>query len=391
MLRLTILVVLVTACAALGAPASAQGAEPYLADLQGPTNMAFAPDGRLFFVEQATGQVRVVASDGALDPDPIAAFPVGPGSETGLLGIALHPGFDEGEPWIYLYLTEPGTGMNVLVRVREQGGDAQRLLETVPGTNAYHNGGDLLFAGDGLLYVTVGDAHESARAQQPEDPGGKVLRLTDTGAPAPGNPFGDDNPAFTMGHRNSFGICEDDDGVLWATDNGPDSDDEVNRLEAGGNYGWPDALGVAGDARFIDPVAVIAEPPALTGCAWWDGSLFVGSYNDGQVRRVDRATGAAEVFARFGAGVTDLQVGPDGRLYVATANAIWRLAPGTDATEGPGPAIDSGGGVPARTWIALVAAAILLGALVVRVAAGRRLRDREADGPRPGVKPASDA
>ena len=362
--------------------ASAQRAEPYVAGLEQPTNMAFAPDGRLFFTEQATGQVRIVAPDGTLGDDPFARFPVGAGFETGLLGLALHPRFDDGEPWVYLYLTDPGPGMNVIGRVRadgDRGGTFERLRETVPGTNAYHNGGDLLFGPDDRLYATVGEAHESARAQDVDDPGGKVLRLTDLGDAAPGNPFGADNPAYSMGHRNSFGICADDAGTLWATENGPDRDDEVNHLEPGGNYGWPEVLGTDGDGQFVDPVAVLESPVALTGCAWWDGELYVGSFNDGRVRHVDVATGKMEVFARFGAGVTDLQVGPDGLLYVATADAIWRIPPGTEATDGPGAEID-GTEIPARTWIALGAAAVLAVALVVRIVAGRRSRAATAGG-----------
>ena len=372
------------AIAAWGAAgtASAHGAEPYVAGLDQPTNMAFAPDGRLFLTEQATGQVRIVEADGTLREAPFAEFPVGSSFETGLLGIALHPDFDAGEPYLYLYLTEPGPGMNVIGRVRADGdtaGGFERLRETVPGANAYHNGGDLLFGPDGRLYATVGEAHESARAQDVDDPGGKVLRLTDRAEPAPGNPFGEGTPAFTMGHRNSFGICLDEAGTIWETENGPDRDDEVNRLEAGGNYGWPVVLGPDGDGQFVDPVAVLADPVALTGCAWWQGSLYVGSYNDGRVRRVDVGSGDMAVFARFGAGVTDLQVGPDGWLYVATANAIWRIAPGTEATDGPGEEIDEGTSIPARTWVALGAAVVLAVALVVRIAAGRRLRRAAAE------------
>jgi quinoprotein glucose dehydrogenase len=382
--RRTALIALLLGALAGVAPALAQEAEPYVAGLQGPTNMAFAPDGRLFFVEQATGHVRVVNAGGTLADEPFASFPVGPGPETGLLGIALHPRFEDGEPWVYLYLTDPGPGMNAVVRVGAAGnkaqGEPERLLETVPGTNAYHNGGDLLFGSDDNLYVTVGDAHESGRAQDLADLGGKVLRLTDTGAPAPGNPFGDDNAAFTLGHRNAFGICEDAGGTPWITENGPDRDDEVNRLEAGGNYGWPEALGDEGDEPFIRPIAVWEDPVAVTGCAWWEGDLFAGAHNDGRVYRVDPASGETQIFARFGAGVTDLQVGPDGWLYVSTDDAIWRLAPGARPADGPGEPIDDAG-IPARTWVAVGAALVLAVALVVRVIAGRRLRDDGAPEP----------
>lgn len=374
-------------------PATDVPAEPWLAGLAFPTNMAEAEDGRLFFTEKATGAVRVVSADGVLDPRPVLTLGVSSTGETGLLGIALHPDFTQGSPWLYLYLSDPADGMNRLVRARV--GDDGRartpepLLTTVPATNEYHNGGDLLIGADRMLYVAVGEAHEPARAQDPDDVGGKVLRLDLAGEPAPGNPLGDANPVFTTGHRNSFGLCVDPaTGDVWETENGPDVDDEVNRLTAGGNYGWPEVTGNSG-GRFDDPVAVFPTTVALTGCAWWHGELLVGSWNDGRVRRIDAETGAAaEVFA-FPAGVTDVLVGRDGALYVATADAIWRLgpsgspvAPTTSGSLGPAPMP-----TPADTgdrrvgWVALVAAVVLAAGLVARVAAGRALRSAEDDAP----------
>jgi len=116
--RLPLAALVATAAWGAAGTASAQGAEPYVAGLDQPTNMAFALDGRLFLTEQATGQVRIVESDGTLREAPFATFPVGSSFETGLLGIAVHPDFDAGEPYLYLYLTEPGPGMNVIGRVR---------------------------------------------------------------------------------------------------------------------------------------------------------------------------------------------------------------------------------------------------------------------------------
>ncbi len=372
--------------------------EPWLGGLAFPTNMAFADDGRLFFTEKATGAVRVVSADGDLDPDPVLVLGVSSSGETGLLGIVLHPGFTRGEPWMYLYLSDPADGMNRLVRVAidDDGGSGapDALLTTVPATNAYHNGGDLLFGPDGMLYVAVGEAHERDRAQDPNDVGGKVLRLSPEGDPAPGNPFGDGNPAYTLGHRNSFGLCVDPaTGDLWATENGPDVDDEVNRLDAGANYGWPEATGDSG-GRFADPVVVFPDTVALTGCAWWQGELLVGSWNDGSVRRIDTIRGAATEVFGFPAGVTDVLVGPDDALYVATADAIWRMAaapPGAPASAstptslGPDPMPTPQEDGSQRTgWIAIIAAVIIAGGLVARLVAGRSLRsagdETDADG-----------
>ena len=362
----------------------AQPAGPWLGGLDFPTNMAFAPDGRLFFTEKETGLVRVVSPDGTLRAAPFASFDVLTAGETGLLGIALHPRFDEGEPWMYLYVSGADE-MNRVVRVRADGqtaGEPEVLLETVPAANAYHNGGDLLFGADGMLYVSVGEAHESSRAQDIADLGGKVLRLTPEGEPAAGNPFGAQVAAYTIGHRNSFGLCEEPgSGTIWETENGPGSDDEVNRLEAGGNYGWPVLTGSDGDGQYVDPVTVFEDTIAITGCAWLGGVLYVGSYNDGAVRIVDPADGEVRGFGTFGAGVTDLQAGPDGALYVATADAIWRLGRAGDAAPGmpaePPPLPPEPG--DARRWIAIAAAAALAVGLGWRLLAGRRLRASSSD------------
>jgi glucose/arabinose dehydrogenase len=371
--RLLPALLLVLALAPL--PARAQTPTRWLA-ADFPTNMAFAPDGRLFYLEKDTGQVRVVSAAGDLLPTPFATFDVGSLGETGLLGIALDPGFDSGRPWVVLYLSDAVTGRNELLRVRADGdvGTRVQVLQTfLPTAGIYHNGGDLLFAADGDLYVTVGEAHDSGRAQDTNDVGGKVLRFTADGAPAPGNPFGPGNPVFTDGHRNSFGLCQDPGtGEIWETENGPDVNDEVNRLVAGADYGWPVVTGDSG-GRFQDPVAVFHDTVALTGCAWWHGALYVGSYNDGLVRRIDTTTGAATPVASFPSGVTDLAVGPDGDLYVAAQDGIYRL---TSASAAPGaPVIPATGhGASARTWIAALAIVVLAFGLALRAWGGHRLR-----------------
>jgi glucose/arabinose dehydrogenase len=352
----------------------------FLSDLDFPTNMAFAPDGRLFFTEKDTGNVRV-ANDG----------------ETGMLGVALDPAFER-EPWVYVYFSDAASGNNVLVRVRDEGGRAgarQTLGSFLPWAAGYHNGGDLLFGADRKLYVAVGEAHDPERAQDPRDVGGKILRLSPDGSIPPDNPIAG-SPAFTIGHRNSFGLClEPDSGDIWETENGPDVDDEVNVLRAGANYGWPEVTGDSG-GRFEDPVAIFPSPEALTGCAVWRGDLWFGAANTGAVYRmpVDRRGVAPQQAAGFDAPVIDVAVGPDDALYVATASAIVRLtddepaptrsASPTDGANGEpteaGPVVmpereGSGGGASAA--VPIVAAAILAAALWVRMRAGRALRSSE--------------
>ena len=170
-------------------------------------------------------------------------------------------------------------------------GPPQVLMEGLGSQNRYHNGGALVFGADGMLYVTVGESHEPSFAQDPNSIGGKVLRLAPDGSVPPDNPIAG-NPLFTLGHRNSFGICLDPaTGDLWETENGPTSDDEINLLRAGGNYGWPDVMGSGGPAGTIDPVVDHVQEIAPTGCAVWRGALYYGSYLDGAIRRLDLPPG----------------------------------------------------------------------------------------------------
>jgi glucose/arabinose dehydrogenase len=369
--------------------------EPLLEGLEFPTNMAFAPDGRLFFTEKNTGSVRIV-QDGEVLADPFVTLPVVPDAERGLLGIAIDPNFTQ-DPWVYLYLSDATDGMNRLVRVRAErnrGGQPQALLTGLDSAAGYHNGGDLVFGIDGKLFGSLGEAHDAERAQDPDDLGGKVVRLSPDGSVPADNPFGPDNPVWSYGHRNSFGLCVDPDtGELWETENGPDVDDEVNLIEAGANYGWPQVTGRAGGDAFTQPVVVFPDTIAVTGCAVVEGDLYFGSF-DGQLWRLragDRATGDVRAVASFPAGVTDVAQGPDGLLYVATSDTIWTLAPlgSTDLPSSPtsapataGPASPSATGVPAdsddgssaRNLIAIGAGIALAVGLGIRFAAGRRLR-----------------
>ena len=345
---------------------------------QDPVSMAWTPDGtRLFFDEQATGDIRVAMPDGTILPEPFAHLDVDTGSsETGLLGIAIDPGFPA-RPFIYVYFSDPALGINRLARFRADGdvadGPPQVLLDGLVTANRYHNGGDLVFGDDGMLYVTIGESHQRNLAQDTASIGGKVLRLLPDGSipsddPIPGNPL------FTLGHRNSFGICVDvATGDLWETENGPTSDDEVNLLRAGGNYGWPQVMGTGGPEGTIDPVIDHVQEIAPTGCAVWRGDLYYGSYLDGAIRRLDLPPGPSPqpvAVALIGEPVYDLVVGPDDRLYVASSSGIWRMdAPPSGSVSVPPPQ----GVSPSTPWWGW--AAVVAGAAIA-VVLGWRLRRR---------------
>jgi glucose/arabinose dehydrogenase len=312
--------------------------EPWLSGLRFPVNMAWAADGTLFFAEKELGNVRMVA-DGELAAESVAHVDVTVAFETGLLGIAIDPRWPD-EPWLYLYYSDPADGMNRLIRVRVEDGrevDRETLLDGLPTAAAYHNGGEMVFGADGMLYLTVGDAHEGERAQDPEDIGGKILRLTPDGEVPADNPIAG-TLTFTLGHRNAFGLCVDPaSGALWETENG-EPVEELNRLVAGGNYGWPVGQGSLDDDRYRDPVTTLDEA-APTGCAVWGGAVYFGTYSRGELLRwpLEGAARRVEVVARFGEPVYDVSVAPDDRLYISTGDTIWRLdgPPEPAGTVGP--------------------------------------------------------
>ena len=388
------------ACAAapgLGTAATDLTLEPVATGLAFPTNLAFLRDGTIVYGEKDTGRIRLLSPDGT---DRVAArLPVLGGAERGLLGLAVHPRFPE-EPWLYVYYSDAPSARNVLVRVRLVGGRGEgreTLLQLLPAVSGYHNGGDLAFGLDGMLYVSTGEAHEPARARDPDDLGGKVLRLAPDGSVPPDNPF-PGSPVYTLGHRNSFGLCVNPGtGDVWETENGPDRDDEVNLLRPGGDHGWPAVLGPGGGPGFVDPEIVFPQVIVPTGCAFTaPDTMWFGDFH-GDLHRVrlggpgfDRVVGHGVVLSA-GDGITDVAVGPDGGLYVATATAIIRVrgvragtpspaggptasptaigaaSPTPPAPGTPGPAEPGPGGTAAT----LLVAALLLAALVC---SSRRLR-----------------
>ena len=314
-------------------------------DLDFPTAIAFSPDGKLMYVNEREGRIRVIDRDGLRD-EPLATIPTTTEGETGLLGIAVSPEGDE----LFVFATDPEGSSNRVLRIPASGGDPEEIVSGLP-ASLYHNGGGLAFDKDGWLLVANGETHDTSNAQDPDVLGGKIYRFTTSGAAAPGNPFGD---AIALGLRNPFGLTVDPvTGDAFVTDNGPSSHDEVNRIRVGGNYGWPDVLGFAGDARpsgpggYHDPVTVQEDIVVPTGIAIADpatavpevaGDLFYGTYSEQTIRRVrlnegrDDAT-SDEVFVREEEPVVAVAWGPRG-LYYATPSAIKLVALARPNREG---------------------------------------------------------
>ncbi|MCI0636979.1 MAG: PQQ-dependent sugar dehydrogenase [Actinobacteria bacterium] len=319
-------------------PANAQAQEGFDMAVDGfgfAVNVAFAPDGTMFVADKDRGEIRVVR-DGELLPEPFATVDAdSPVNEMGLLGVVVHPSFPA-EPWVFAYYSDVNDRRNHLVRFRADGyvaSEREDLLDLLPTTAGWHNGGDLAFGPDGALYVSVGEGHDAARAQEPNGLGGRILRLNPDGSVPADNPFGPDDPTFALGIRNSFGLCFDPaTGELWETENGPDRWGEINLIEAGGNYGWPEHLGPGGPSTFVEPVLAFEEQIVVTGCAGTpsDAGLYFGEGYTGNLHRMQIPSGAAdptphdEIVTTFDGGITDVAATPDGTIWVVTPNAIYR-------------------------------------------------------------------
>jgi glucose/arabinose dehydrogenase/putative cell wall-binding protein len=301
-----------------------------------PWDITFTPDGRTFVTERDSGRLLERRADGSFTE--VQRFTVNAAGEGGLLGLTHSPGYAT-DGLLYAYLTTATD--NRVVRFRP-GDQPQTVLTGIPRANI-HNGGRVAFGPDGLLYVTTGDAAQTSLSQRRDSLAGKILRMTPEGAPVAGN-LDPGSHVYALGIRNSQGLAWDRAGRLFATEFGPDVDDEVNVIVAGGNYGWPHVTGVANDPRFVDPV-VVRQPPeaSWSGAAIlsggsvpaWEGDLFAAALRGQRLWRFSldggRVTGAEQLLLRDYGRLRQVAQAPDGSLWILTSNGsndrIIRLGP----------------------------------------------------------------
>ncbi len=388
----------------LAAPSGPRGGDPtlgselYVEGITFPVAMAFAPDGHLFVTEKVLdeaptpmGTIRVVRPDATLQTTPFVTLTLSNASryhEKGLLGIALDPDFEK-NAYLYTYRTVAPDEENP-----NEHGELLRFTAVLSGTNwvgeemvtviddlpvapdCCHNGGILHFGPDGKLYLPIGDNGTPSNAQNLSTRTGKILRFNPDGTIPDDNPFVDtpeaDPAVYAYGFRNVFDFdWHPVTGELYATENGPGCNDELNRVVPGGNYGWPYsstsyATCVDPGPSYIDPLWAVSPPIGITGAAFYTGTipalqdrLFIGGWGNGEINgRLYQMTltegGDIEstelLFDDCGdpsAGwyMADVISGPDGNLYFAChphapANsseqgAIFRLTVSASPTTPP--------------------------------------------------------
>ncbi|WP_230208838.1 sorbosone dehydrogenase family protein [Nostocoides sp. HKS02] len=294
-----------------------------------PWAVAFLPDGSALVTLRNKAQVLQLRAGAA--PLVLATIAgVHPLSEGGLLGIAVSPTFAR-DHRVFVYFTAAAD--NRVVRLVLAHG---RLTDPVPVLTGIrkagnHNGGRLAFGPDGDLYVTTGDATDRPLAQQRGSLNGKILRITQDGRPAPGNPFGA-SPVWSYGHRNVQGIAWTPDGRMYASEFGQDTWDELNLIQPGRNYGWPVVEGRGGQPGFVDPVAQWPTSQASpSGIAVAAGAIWMTALRGESLWRIPLTSNGIGTPRRLLAGtygrLRDAVAAPDGRLWILTSNTF-RGTPG---------------------------------------------------------------
>jgi glucose/arabinose dehydrogenase len=298
-------------------------------NLEKPWAIDFADDK--IFVTEKVGRVRVIESGVFLD-DPLATLRVANVFGGGLLGIAVHPAFDSNH-FIYVYYTyeKDGTLWNKILRITELNNKldaAKTIFDNMPGS-VHNNGGIMKFGPDGKLYVGTGSISESSHGPQDiQSLEGKILRLNDDGTIPNDNPFSD-SPIFSFGHMNPKGLGWDNEGNLFVTEMGPSKNDEINLVQSGGNYGWPEQE-CSGNEEFIDPINCYDPAIDPGGIVFYyedkvklDNPLVLATLRASHLfnLEIDDEEIKSQTSILSGMGrIRDVAVGPDGYLYLITSN-----------------------------------------------------------------------
>jgi glucose/arabinose dehydrogenase len=296
-------------------------------DLAAPWGLAFLPDGSALVTERDSRRILRVSGGAATEVARIDE--AAPGGEGGLLGVAVSPDYAR-DRWVYVYYTAAGD--NRIARLR-LGEPPEPVLTGIPRGSRTHNGGRIAFGPDGMLYAGTGDAGARDAAQDRDSLAGKILRMTPDGGPAPGNPFAG-SLVYSLGHRNVQGLGWDAAGTMYAAEFGQNHYDELNRITAGGNYGWPEVEGDSDDSRYVAPVATWGTDEASpSGLAVVGDRVWLACLRGQRLYRIGTDGRHAEALLTDEYGrLRHVAAAPDGSLWVLTSNRDGRGSP-TDGDD----------------------------------------------------------
>ncbi|WP_295230665.1 PQQ-dependent sugar dehydrogenase [uncultured Chryseobacterium sp.] len=331
--------------------------EVLTSSLSSPWGITALPDGRLLITEKA-GTMRIMSTTGTLS-NAITGIPaVNSGGQGGLLGLCVDPQFASNR-MVYWVFSENVSGGNLTSVAKGRLSDSETMIENpvfiyraTPSANVgnLHYGGRILFDSTGNLFVSTGERSDlSTRplAQSVTAAVGKILRITTTGQPAPGNPAFTQSGAlpvlYSIGHRNPQGMAiHPQTGELWQSEHGPRGGDEINRVQGGANYGWPTITygieysgAVIGDGiqqkqgmeqpvYYWDPVISPSGMTFYRGNAMpeWQNNLFIASLSGMHIARLvienNRVVGEERLLTGENQRFRDITQGKDNALYAVT-------------------------------------------------------------------------
>ena len=306
--------------------------------LNNPWEIVFGPEGEIFFTER---DGRIWKIENFEEAKVIETFPKSGSMEGGTLGLALHPDFKNNQK-IYIYQTnlELEFFQNKVFSFTVDGDaltDKQVVIDNIPGA-PWHDGGRIKFGPDGKLYITTGDAINPGWSQDLSSLAGKILRINPDGTIPDDNPF-DSSPIFSYGHRNPQGIAWSDGGLFVSSEHGPSGEmgyghDEINVIVKGKNYGWPKVVGDSSDDIFVNPIIHSGQSTwAPSGMVFFnsdkissfEGKFLVGALRGQHLMVVNVAEDGSlisteKMFEGDFGRIRTAQIGPDGVLYLLTAN-----------------------------------------------------------------------
>lgn len=313
-----------------------------------PWEIIYGPDDHLWITERYGMVSRIFPATGERSVILDLTAVVYQNGESGLLGMVLHPDF-ENSPFVYLGYTYH-TGSSILERIVQYEYSGSQLvnelvlLDNIPG-NTTHDGCRLIITPDLKLLITTGDAQNQPAAQDINSLNGKILRINLDGTIPEDNPW-EGNPVYTFGHRNAQGLHLATNGILYSSEHGPSTDDEFNIIEAGRNYGWPNVHGfcdLPGEITFCtennvyEPLAAWTPTIATSDILYydheaipeWQNRILLTTLKNKRLYVLELDETGMEVisedqyFLDYWGRLRDVCMGPDGSIFLATNGPGW--------------------------------------------------------------------